>query len=187
MTVVIGRIGGRLRARSRAAAAGRSVPARRSPYQILIVLALLVAVVAAGVVILIRENQHLQAMEDARGPALNAARSHAEDLLSYDYRTIQDDVDRAADGATGSFRAEYVKTFKTVLFEQAKAQQTVVKAQVRSASVVDAQPDRVVVLLFVNQATTKKDAKDTKIDQPRVQMTLNKVDGKWLVSKVVSF
>lgn len=189
MTVVngrIGKVGGWLRPRSRVAAAGRSVVAMRPPYQVFVVLVLLVAAVSVGVILLINQNNRLQAVEDARRDALAAAQSHAEELLSYDYRTIEADVDRAAAATTGNFRKEYVGTFENVLFEQAKNTHAVVDAQVRAASVVRATPDQAVVLLFVNQATTKKTADETKIDQPRVQMTLKKVGDKWLVSKVES-
>lgn len=167
------------------AAAGRTVAAR-PPYQVLAVLVLLVLAASVAVVFLKLENNRLDAVDQARRDALAAAQSHAEELLSYDYRTIEDHVDRAASDATGNFREEYVKTFESALIEQAKNQEAVVKARVRAASVVEAQPERAVVLLFVNQATTNKEADDTKVDQPRVRMTLDKVGDRWLVSEVES-
>jgi Mce-associated membrane protein len=41
------------------------------------------------------------------------------------------------------------------------------------------------VLLFVNQTTTSTRLDGPKVDLNRVVLTLDRVDGKWLVSKVV--
>lgn len=192
MTVVIGtlsrigRVGARLRGRSDVAGAqpvGVIPPASR----ILILLVLLVAVVAAGVVFLFLENRRLETVASARTAAVSAARSHAEALFSYDYRSIEDDAAEGRAATIGEFRKQYVATFEEVLFQQARQQETVVTAQVRAASVISARADQVVVLLFVNQATEKKTLEATKVDGPRVVMTLDKVGDKWLVSDVKSY
>jgi Mce-associated membrane protein len=50
--------------------------------------------------------------------------------------------------------------------------------------VVRASANRVVVLLFVNQTTTSTRLDGPKVDLNRVRMTLDRVDGTWLVSDV---
>lgn len=60
----------------------------------------------------------------------------------------------------------------------------VVAAEVAATSVVDADPDRVVVLMFVNQTTTSSRLERPQVDQNRVELTLVRTGGKWLVSQV---
>jgi Mce-associated membrane protein len=62
----------------------------------------------------------------------------------------------------------------------------VVKAEVAAQSVVSATADQVVVLLFVNQTTTSTRLDGPRVDLNRVRLTLVKVDGTWLVNKVVA-
>ena len=62
----------------------------------------------------------------------------------------------------------------------------VVKAEVAAQSVVQCHADQVVVLLFVNQTTTSTRLDGPQVDLNRVRLTLVKVDGKWLVNKVVA-
>ena len=62
----------------------------------------------------------------------------------------------------------------------------VVKADVAASSVVRADQNRVVVLLFVNQTTTSTRLDAPKVDLNRVRLTMDRVDGRWLVSKVVA-
>jgi Mce-associated membrane protein len=42
----------------------------------------------------------------------------------------------------------------------------------------------VVVLLLVDQAVTNVAFPDPQIDRSRIRMTMEKVDGRWLASKV---
>ena len=46
--------------------------------------------------------------------------------------------------------------------------------------------NKVVVLLFVNQTTTSTRLDGPRVDLNRVRLTLVKVDGRWLVNKVVA-
>jgi Mce-associated membrane protein len=62
----------------------------------------------------------------------------------------------------------------------------VVKADVAASSVVRADQNRVVVLLFVNQTTTSTRLDAPKVDLNRVRLTMDRVHGRWLVSKVVA-
>jgi Mce-associated membrane protein len=63
--------------------------------------------------------------------------------------------------------------------EQYKA---VVKAQVVAISVVRSTPDRVVLLLFVNQTTTSTRLDGPKVDLNRVRVTMSKAGDRWLIS-----
>lgn len=182
MAVVISRFGGLLRSASRVT--GRqSSGAVALRTRVVVAAVVLVLALSAGVAGLLLELNRLAAVEHARSAGLNAAKSHAQEILAYDYRTIEEDIVRARNGTTGKFRRDYAATAER-LVPYAQEQKVVVKAAVLSASVVSAETDRVTVLLFVNQGTTKKGQEETKVDLNRVRMTLNSVDGKWLVSNV---
>ncbi len=123
-------------------------------------------------------------VDRARTDGLAAARAAAQHILSYDYRHLDADFAQARKETTGTFTAEYAKTTTTVVKPTALKYHVVVAADVRAASVVTAESDQVVVLLFVNQSTTSTRVAGPKIDQSRVRMTLVHRRGRWLVSKV---
>ena len=125
-------------------------------------------------------------VEQARTSALAAAEAHAVDLLSYDHRHLAKDFAQARKILTGSFADDYARTTESVVGPTAKDVKAVVTADVAASSVVRASQNRVVVLLFVNQTTTSTRLEGPKVDLNRVQLTLDRVDGEWLVSKVVA-
>jgi Mce-associated membrane protein len=144
----------------------------------------LALVLTAGLLALrARGEDHV---DQARTAALAAAEAHAVDLLSYDYRHLDRDFARARRVLTGSFADDYAHTTESVVRPTAEQVKAVVTADVAASSVVRASPNRVVVLLFVNQTTTSTRLEGPKVDLNRVQMRLDRVDGQWLVSKVVA-
>jgi Mce-associated membrane protein len=163
-------------------------PARRtSRSDLLVLLAGLVAVallLTAG--LLAARARSEDRVEQARTAALAAAESHAVDLLSYDYRHLDRDFARAGRALTGSFADDYATTTETVVRPTALEVKAVVTAEVAASSVVRAAQNKVVVLLFVNQTTTSTRVEGPKVDLNRVRLTLTRVDGEWLVSKVVA-
>jgi Mce-associated membrane protein len=135
-------------------------------------------------------QRHTRESEDqARKDAVSAARVAAGDILGYDYRSIEDAIKRARSETTGAFRMQYDETASELL-PQSKQVKAIVQATVGSAAVMSADRDRVVVLLFVDQATVKQTpgakTPETRIDQSRVRMTMSHVRGHWLVSELVA-
>lgn len=122
--------------------------------------------------------------DDARGEALSAARKAAPVVLSYDYRHLDRDFTRARGHLTGKFRDEYRKTTTTVVGPTAEKYHGVVKATAATASVVSASPDRVMVLLFVNQVTQSTQVSGSRVDLNRVRMTMSRTSEGWKVSAV---
>jgi Mce-associated membrane protein len=150
---------------------------------------LLAALVAAGV--LGRQYQEGRVTEQAREEALAAARKAAPVVLSYDHRRLERDFARARALLTGEFREEYARTTKAVVGPTARKYRGVVKATVvtppeggPAASVVSASPDRVVVLLFVNQVTESTQVTGSRVDLNRVRITMADTDDGWKVSAV---
>lgn len=122
--------------------------------------------------------------EDAQRGGLQAARTYAKDILSYDYRHLEQDFAAAKAHLTGEFATEYGTTTAKVVAPTAKVIKAVVEADVVGASVISEKPGRVLVLLFVNQTTRSGRIDGFKVDQTRVRMTLIKVDGQWRVSGI---
>ncbi|GAA2225537.1 MULTISPECIES: hypothetical protein [Streptomyces] len=156
---------------------------------------LLAVLLVAGLVALAalaRQYRDGRLTETARTEALTAARTAAPIVLSYDYRHLDKDFSRARAHLTGDFRDEYGKTTKTVVAPTAEKYHGVVKARVAApgsggapaASVVSASPDKVVVLLFVNQVTESTQVSGSRVDQNRVRMTMDRTGDAWKVSAV---
>lgn len=126
-------------------------------------------------------------VESAQRSAPAAAERAAAAILAYSHDSLEADRDNAARFMTPSYRKEYLDTFGLVL-DSAPAVKAVVEAEVRASGVAHADPDRVNVLLFVNQTTTS-----TANDQPqtalnRVMMTMQRTDdGGWLVDDITSY
>ncbi|MGK5692628.1 hypothetical protein ACSNOJ_06870 [Streptomyces sp. URMC 128] len=163
---------------------------RRRPLTLVLAVLLVVALVALAA--LGRQYRDGRLTETARTEALAAAREAAPVVLSYDYRRLDKDFSRARAHLTGDFRDEYGKTTKTVVAPTAEKYHGVVKATVAApatggtpaASVVSASPDKVVVLLFVNQVTESTQVSGARVDQNRVRMTMNRTGDGWKVSAV---
>lgn len=128
--------------------------------------------------------QQDRAGDAAREQALAAAKVHAPEILSYDYRHLDQDFAKAEAALTGKFRGEYARTTSTVVKPVALRSKAVVAADAVAASVIWARPDQAQVLLFVNQQTTSTKIKGPRVDLNRVRMTLRRTDGGWLVSNI---
>jgi Mce-associated membrane protein len=153
----------------------------------LLLLLCLAAATAAGVLAWQRRDR--RAEEKARTDAVSAARVAAGDILGYDYRSVEQSIRRARSETTGAFRKQYDST-ASVLLPQSKQLRAIVQATVGSAAVMSSSRDRVVVLLFVDQATVKQQpgakTPETRIDQSRVRMTMSHTGGHWLVSELAA-
>ncbi len=146
-----------------------------------------VAVVTATVLVLVADRRQQQ-LADARTSATEAARSAAAVVLSYDYETLDADFAAAQEVSTGDFKKEYAETSENAIRSVATQTQAQVKAEALTSGVVSATPDKVVVLLFVDQTTLSNRLDQPQTDQNRVRFTMVRtvVDGqdRWLVSEV---
>ncbi|GAA3051565.1 hypothetical protein [Streptomyces glomeratus] len=171
----------------------KSTPPRRDARRLLtaVLCVVLVAGLVTAAVLGWRYRQGQQA-EQARRQAVTAALKAAPVVLSYDYRHLDRDFARARTCLTGAFRDQYLRTTKTVVGPTAAKYHGVVKATVAApsgggtpaVSVVSAAPDKVVVLLFVNQVTRSTQVSGSRLDLNRVRMTLARTSTGWKVSAV---
>lgn len=148
----------------------------------LIALALVVVVLGVVVGWLWWQDQRAQEAEASREAAVQVARERAVAILSYDYNTVDQDLQRARSGLTGRFLDEFNRG-ALVVAPTARTRQISTHARVIRAAVVDARPDDVVVLLFVNQNSRSVQSPDVQLTNTRVQLTMTKKDDQWLVSE----
>ncbi|ORV86933.1 hypothetical protein AWC11_15985 [Mycobacterium interjectum] len=122
-------------------------------------------------------------VELAGQQAQQAAVKYAEVLTSIDSNNVDQNFRQVLDGATGEFKDMYtqssVQLRQLLIDNKATAHGVVVDSAIASES-----PNKVVVLVFVDQTVTNMAAPDPRIDRSRIKMTMEKVDGRWRASKV---
>lgn len=106
-------------------------------------------------------------------------------VLSYDYEHLDEDQKAAQALMTGSYRKKYDQLF-TVIKDNAPQTQTKVTVTVVASSLVRASGDRVQVLLFVDRPTTNKLDAEPYVSRDQVTLSMQRVDGEWLVDDMSS-
>jgi Mce-associated membrane protein len=156
----------------------------------LLVIGMLSAValaLTAVIWIMFTDLNRLYEEETAGAEALAAARSVASDMLSYDYRTIEQDFARAGGYTIGALTRHY-KQLATTLVPRAKKERAVQQATVAGAGVESADSDRVEVLLFMSISTVKTlpGVKEPLrgVSQNRALFVMVKKDSRWLVAEL---
>ena len=140
-----------------------------------------VAVVFAGVFgwQLHDKNQ----VADAAREASDTARTYAVTLTSIDSDHVDQNFTDVLNGATGDFKDMYSKSSNQLksLLVQNKA---VSKGRVVDSGIKSATKNEVEVVLFVDQSITNTQVTDPRIDRSRIVITMERIDGRWLASKV---
>ncbi len=114
---------------------------------------------------------------------LQAARSGVVDLTSFDHLTIDDDIAQIRRVATGDLLDESVAELEEQRGSFAEVQ-AVVSTEVIGAGVTRADDDSGTVLLVIQ--STQRSAADERpqIVKYRIQVELQKVDDRWLLSGI---
>lgn len=114
--------------------------------------------------------------------AAQAAREAIPAILSYQPATAETDLAAAAQNRlTGTFLADYTQLITTVVVPEAKQKGISASATVPAAAAVSADNRRAVVLAYVNQSITVGDQTPTDTNSS-VRVTMDNVDGRWLIS-----
>lgn len=162
-----------------------SEPKRRFAWKRWLAAGLLPAVTALltlGAGFLKWQESSAQAADSAGVVALQTAKDSTVALLSYSPDTVAEDLGGARDLLTGNFRDAYTSLTNDVVIPGAQQQRISVVATVPAAALVTATENHSVVMVFVNQATTIADGAPTSTAST-VKVTLDKVDGRWLISE----
>ncbi|ORA83320.1 hypothetical protein K3U93_15470 [Mycobacterium malmoense] len=118
----------------------------------------------------------------ARTESVRAASEDAVALLSYRPDSVDKDLGAARERLTGDFKDAYTTLTREVVIPGAKEKHIAAVAKVNAAASVSATANHAVVLLFVNQTVTIGDGAPTDT-QPVIRVTLDEVNGRWLVSR----
>jgi Mce-associated membrane protein len=168
--------------------ADSSSPARRSLPTIplipaALVLGLLAAGGLAGWLYFAQFRPDTQTDNAVAQSAVNAARDGTVALLSYKPDTLNQDFAAAKSHLTGDFLNYYDQFTKEVVTPAAQTKGVTTTAQVAGAAVSELNPDKAVVLVFINQATTSKERPDPAMASSSAKVSLAKVHGEWLINK----
>jgi Mce-associated membrane protein len=116
-----------------------------------------------------------------RAETVRIASEDAVALLSYKAESADKDLGAARERLTGDFKNAYTALTSEVVIPGAKEKHISAIAKVAAAASVSATDSHAVVLAFVNQTVTIGEGAPTDT-APVVRVTLDKVNGRWLVS-----
>ncbi|MCV7102357.1 hypothetical protein [Mycobacterium palustre] len=121
-------------------------------------------------------------VDRARSESVRVAGEDTVVLLSYKADSVDKDLAAARERLTGDFKDAYTELTRQVVIPGAKEKHISASAKVNAAAPVSATTNHAVVMLFVDQTVTVGDGAPTDT-QPVVRVTLDKVNGRWLVSR----
>jgi Mce-associated membrane protein len=152
----------------------------------------LVLVVAAGVLGLFTWSWSDVRAQDAVDAASRTAPAAAERasaaILSYGYTSLDADEKAAERYMTPAYKKKYADTFNRLVKPNATKLKAKVEAEVKASGVAHADADRVNVLLYVNQTTrSTANGGEPQVALNRVQLSMVKQDGTWLVNDITSY
>ncbi len=114
--------------------------------------------------------------------SIRAASDSTIAILSYKPETVDEQLRAAADRLSEPFRQQYTQLVNDVVAPGAKQQHISAVATVPAAASVWATGKQAVVLVFVDQTTTIGTDAPTQ-STSSVRVSLDKVDGRWLISQ----
>jgi Mce-associated membrane protein len=142
---------------------------------------LVVAVVFLTLTQLSLNNEN--SLNSVRTSALAAAKSYAVDLASYNYQHLDQDF--------GKVLAESTPAFKQNFTQSSQALKTAIvryhgsaSANVVGTGLASATTSRAVVLVFLNQTVDNTLQKSKPTSESRVEITLLRSGGRWLIDQV---
>ena len=159
-------------------------PRSRASLPLVPVLAVLLVLLLAGVGFLWFTRPGTSSVTtDDYVDALQAARSGVVDMTSFDYLTLDDDIEQIKRVATGDLRTEAADQLDSrrqqITDSQATVNTEVVGAGVTQASATDA------TVVLVIQSTQKSTASEqAQVVRYRIRVELTKEDGRWLLSGI---
>jgi hypothetical protein len=143
---------------------------------------LLVLLAALGFLWFTRPGESAVTTDDY-GQALQAARSGVVDLTSFDYLTLDDDIEQIRRVATGDLREESVAELDGRR-QQITDLQAVVNTEIVGAGVTRADDADATVLMVIQSTQESTASPQAQMSRYRIQVTLEKVDGRWLLSGI---
>ena len=160
---------------------GWSRGGRRAVTGLAVVAVLLIVASISLAVVVKRHSDDVAAADEARVQAVVSARQSILNLDSLSASTIDRDLARVTDGATGTFKAEFAKAapdLKKLVVER----KTVSSGEIRSAGIVRSDNDTATVLVAVDRTIKDSTNATGVVARDRWRVDLEVHGGRWLVS-----
>ena len=154
---------------------------------VLLTTSVIAAVGLAACLFVLQYRPDRQIDDAAARRAIQEASDGAVATLSYSSESIDRDFARARSHLTGEFLAYYDKFTKDVVMPTVKEKHLTQTATVIRAAVSELHTHSAVVLVFLNETTMSKDKREPLKTPSSVRITLTKVSGSWLISKLDPF
>jgi Mce-associated membrane protein len=114
---------------------------------------------------------------------LQAARSGVVDMTSFDYLTLDDDLEQIRRVTTGDLRKEAIDQLDSRRQPITDAQ-AVVNTEVIGAGVTRAGSGAATVLLVIQSTQKSTASPQAQVTRYRIQVELKKMNGRWLLSGI---
>jgi Mce-associated membrane protein len=115
--------------------------------------------------------------------ALQAARSGVVDMTSFDYLTLDDDIQQIRRVTVGDLRKEAVDQLDSRR-QQITDSQATVNTEVVGAGVTRADSHDATVLLVIQSTQRSTASEQAQVVRYRIQVELQKNSGRWLLSGI---
>jgi Mce-associated membrane protein len=173
---------------SRMAAISRLTARSLEQWRSILLAALVIAAVGLATGLFFFQYRPDRQIDDAAAQrAIRAASDGAVAVLSYSSDSVDRDFANAKSDLTGDFLIYYNKFTQEVVAPAVRGKHLTQTAAVVRAAVSELHPDSAVVLVFLNETTTSKDKAQPLTTPSSVRITLAKVNGSWLISKLDPF
>jgi Mce-associated membrane protein len=127
------------------------------------------------------QDNSVRDSDKASAEAMQMAKDSTVKMLSYKPESVDKDLNSARDLLTGEFRDQYTSLINDVVIPGAQQKKISAVATVPAAATVSADPNKAVMLLFVNQTVVV--GQDAPTDTASsVRVTLEKSGDHWLIS-----
>lgn len=141
----------------------------------------LALVLALGAGFLKWQDNSVRDGDSAAVESVQVAKDSTIALLSYQPDTVEQQLSDARSLLTGDFQQAYTDLTTDVVIPGAQEKQISAVATVPAAASVEAEPNRAVVLVFVNQTVVV--GNDAPTDSASsVRVTMEKAGDRWLIS-----
>jgi hypothetical protein len=148
------------------------------------VLAVLLALlVAGGVFLWLTRPDPSRVRTDDYVAALTQARSNVVDMTSWDYLTLDDDIEQIRRVTTGDLRDQAVQQLDSQrkVITEAK---TVVNTEVVSAGVTRADDEKATVVMVIQSTQEGGTGEQAQVNRYQIQVDLVKKGERWLLSAI---
>jgi Mce-associated membrane protein len=164
-----------------------SVGTRREvPTWALAVLAAMTAVAVAASAWLWFAVPSDASVEESARAARSAAERAIVPILSYNALHLEEDKKAAQAYMTSDYREKSYDKMFALIEQNAPGTKTIVRTDVIRSGIVRSGADRVQVLLFLDRPTTNKQTTEPIVYHDQATVTMQRVDGEWLVDDLVS-